>query len=274
MDLDGTSMYGTTVIGSQPVPVVHMYTQLSASYGTRWFTQFPEAPWDFTPTINSESNVAALHDWGRLYAASPPESINYLWFDAGTRFSQGDIGMFYHWTPYFYLVNNEGYLTGTPSPVVDKFETAVLPTLTAGGEQTVSLGGWSLGMPSTSANQDAAWQYIKWATGADAQKAMGQVNVKGYQFADFSRQSNYDDADLNAIYPFLPTQLEMMKLGDGKVARPPAPIYTSLEGVYGLPDQPGDDGRGFAGAGAGDHADALREYLEWQSDDPVSPRQL
>ncbi len=234
MDLDGTSMYGTTVIGAQPVPVVHMYSQLSASYGTRWFTQFPEAPWDFTPTINSDANVAALKDWNRLYAMSPPESINYLWFDAGTRFSQGDIGMFYHWTPYFYLVNNEGYLTGTPSPVVDKFETAVLPTRTAGGEQVISLGGWSLGMPSTSASQDEAWQFIKWATGSDAQKAMGQVNEKGYQFADFSRQSNYDDADLNAIYPFLSTQLEMMKLGDGKVVRPPAPIYTSLEGVYGL----------------------------------------
>ena len=26
----------------------------------------------------------------------------------------------------------------------------------------------------------------------------------------------------------------MMKLGDGKVVRPPAPIYTSLEGAYGL----------------------------------------
>ena len=234
MDLDGTSMYGTTVIGAQPVPVVHMYSQLSASYGTRWFAQFPEAPWDFTPTINSEANVAALKDWNRLYAMSPPESINYLWFDAGTRFSQGDIGMFYHWTPYFYLVNNEGYLTGTPSPVVDKFETAVLPTRTAGGEQIISLGGWSLGMPSTSASQDEAWQFIKWATGSDAQKAMGQVNEKGYQFADFSRQSNYDDADLNDIYPFLSTQLEMMKLGDGKVVRPPAPIYTSLEGVYGL----------------------------------------
>lgn len=234
MDLDGTAMHGTTVIGAQPVPVVHMYSQLSASYGTRWFRQFPEAPWDFTPTINSDANLAALKDWNRLYAMSPPESINYLWFDAGTRFSQGDIGMFYHWTPYFYLVNNEGYLTGTPSPVVDKFETAVLPTRTAGGGHVVSLGGWSLGMPSTSASQDEAWQFIKWATGSDAQKAMGQVNEKGYQFADFSRQSNYDDADLNAIYPFLSTQLEMMKLGDGKVVRPPAPIYTSLEGVYGL----------------------------------------
>jgi multiple sugar transport system substrate-binding protein len=234
MDLEGTSMFATTVIGAQPVPAVHMYTQLSASYGTRWFTQFPEAPWVFTPTINSEPNLAALNDWKRLYDLSPPESINYLWFDAGTRFSQGDIGMFYHWTPYFYLVNNEGYLTGTPSPVVDNFATAVLPTAAPGGDQIVSLGGWSLGMPSTSQSQDEAWQFIKWATGTDGQKAMGQVNVAGYQFADFSRQSNYDDADLNALYPFLSTQLEMMKLGDGKVVRPPAPIYTSLEGVYGL----------------------------------------
>ncbi len=234
MDLDGTSMFGTTVIGAQPVPVVHMYTQLAASYGTRWFEQFPNAPWDFTPTINSEANLAALNDWQRLYEWSPPESINYLWFDAGTRFSQGDIGMFYHWTPYFYLVNNEGYLTGTPSPVVDKFATAVLPTREAGGEQTVSLGGWSLGMPSTTGNQDEAWQFIKWATGTEGQKAMGEVNVAGFQFADFSRQSNYDDADLNDLYPFLSTQLEMMQLGNGKIVRPPAPIYTSLEGVYGL----------------------------------------
>ena len=63
---------------------------------------------------------------------------------------------------------------------------------------------------------------------------MGEVNVAGNQFADFSRKSNYQDAGLNELYPFLPTQLEMMHLGDGKVVRPPAPIYTSLEGVYGL----------------------------------------
>jgi multiple sugar transport system substrate-binding protein len=234
MEMDGTTFYGTTVIGAQPVPVVHMYTQLSASYGTRWFEQFPDAPWDFTPTIDSEANLAALHDWKRLYDWSPPESINYLWFDAGTRFSQADIALFYHWTPYFYLVNNDGYLTGTPSPVVDKFATAVLPTREPGGDQLVSLGGWSLGMPSTAGRQDEAWQFIKWATGTRGQKAMGQVDVAGQQFADFSRMSLYQDNDLRQIYPYLDTQLEMMQLGNGKVVRPPATIYTSLEGVYGL----------------------------------------
>ncbi len=234
MEVDGKKFFGTTLIGAQPVPVVHMFTQLSASYGTHWFKQFPEAPWDFTPTINTPENVAALKDWKKLYEMAPPECINYLWFDAGTRFSQGDIGMFFHWTPYFYLVNNEGYLSGKPSPVVDKFKTAVLPTKDAGGKQVVSLGGWALGMPSTSANQNSAWQFIKWATGAEAQKAMGKVNVKGYQFADFARASLYKDEELRKLYPYLDTQLEMMKLGNGKVARPPAPIYTSLEAVYGL----------------------------------------
>jgi len=234
MEMDGTTFYGTTLIGAQPVPVVHMYTQLSASYGTRWFTQFPEAPWDFTPTINSEPNIAAMNDWKRLYDMAPPECINYLWFDAGTRFSQGDIALFYHWTPYFYLVNNNGYLTGEPSIVVDKFATAVLPTKEPGGDQVVSLGGWSLGMPSTAANQDDAWQFMKWATGAEGQKAMGLVSAKGHQFADFSRLSLYQDEELRAIYPFLDTQLEMMRLGNGKIVRPPMPLYTSLEGVYGL----------------------------------------
>ena len=89
-------------------------------------------------------------------------------------------------------------------------------------------------MPSTAANQDASWQFINWATGAEGQKAMGLVDVKGNQFADFSRKSLYTDEELRGIYPFLDTQLEMMLLGDGKVVRPPVPIYTSLEAVYGL----------------------------------------
>jgi len=233
-EVGGKKMFGTVVIGAQPVPVVHMYTQLAASYGARWFKQFPKSPWDFNPTVNSPENLAALKDWVKLYKMAPPECINYLWFDAGTRFSQGDIGMFYHWTPYFYLVNNEGYLSGKPSPVVDKFKTAVLPVKKAGDKPVVSLGGWSLGMPSTSANKDEAWQFINWATGPEGQKAMGLANTKGYQFGDFARESLYKDADLRKVYPFLDTQLEMMKLGDGKTVRPPAPIYTSLEGVYGL----------------------------------------
>ncbi len=231
---DGKTLFGTVICGAQPVPVVHMYTQLAASQGVRWFKSFPRSPWDFTPTINSPENVAALTFYKALYDLSPPEAINYIWFDAGTRFSKGDIGMFYWWTPYFYLVKNDGYMTGKPSSIQDSLGYGVLPKLKDDAPQTISMGGWSLGIPSSSPNHDAAWEFIKWATGVEAQKKMALLPDYNYQFSDFARASLYQDADIRKIYPYLDMQLKIMQQGDGKVVRPPAPGYTTLEGVYGL----------------------------------------
>ncbi len=231
---DGKDLFGTVVCGAQPVPIVHMYTQLAASRGVRWFESFPTAPWDFTPTINSPESVEALKFYKSLYDLSPPEAINYVWFDAGTRFAQGDVGMFYWWTPYFYLVKNDGYMTGTPSVVQDKLGFGVLPKLSDDAEQTISLGGWSLGIPSSSANQEEAWQFVKWATGTETQKKMALLPDFNYQFSDFARASLYNDPEIRQIYPYLDLQLKIMQQGNGKAVRPPAPGYTTLEGVYGL----------------------------------------
>jgi multiple sugar transport system substrate-binding protein len=211
-----------------------MYTQLAASQGTRWFKQFPEkTPWDFTPTINSPENVSSLDMYKNLYSMSPQEAINYVWFDAGTRFSQGDIGMFYWWTPYFYLVKNDGYMSGTPAKIIDKYAVGLLPK-DATAPQVISNGGWSLGLPSTAGNQDAGWQFIKWACSAETQKKMGLVKDWNYQFSDFGRFSLYKDAELKKIYPYLDAQLGILQSGNGKAVRPPCPIYSTLEGIYGL----------------------------------------
>lgn len=233
-EIDGTTMFGTVVCGAQPVPIVHMYTQLAASFGARWFKSFPSAPWDFEPTINSPENERALAFYKELYDLSPPEAINYVWFDAGTRFSQGDVGMFYWWTPYFYLVKNDGYMTGTPSKVQDNLGYGILPKVSDDAEQTTSLGGWSLGIPASSENQDEAWQFVKWATGAEAQKQMALLPDFNYQFSDFARTSLYKDPEIAEIYPYLDIQLSILQQGNGKAVRPPAPGYTTLEGVYGL----------------------------------------
>jgi multiple sugar transport system substrate-binding protein len=230
----GAKMFGTVVCGAQPVPVVHMFSQLSAGHNAAWFKQFPgKEPWDFTPDMESAAMLAAVNQYKTLFDLSPAESINYNWFDAGTRYSAGDVGLLYWWTPYFYLINNDGYMTGKPSKVRGDFGVAPCP-IVPGKTPAVSLGGWGFGMPSTTNKPDAAWQFIKWATSASVQKLMGQVEKYGAQFADFSRKSLYADADMLKLYPFLPAQLDMMAHGDGKLARPPAPIYTTLEGVFGL----------------------------------------
>jgi multiple sugar transport system substrate-binding protein len=230
---DGLTMAGSVVAGQQPAPIVHMFTQISASMGARWFKSFPEAPWDFEPRVDSPENLAAVEMFLDMYKNSPPEAVNYNWFDAGMRFAKGDIGMFYWWTPYFYLVKNAGYMTGKPSSVMDKYAVAALPKA-PGVPQTVSLGGWSFGIPSSSAKRDDAWQFIKWSTSAATQKKMALYPKLNYQFSDFARRSLYADADIAKIYPYLGVQMAMMQLGNGKIARPPVPTYSSLESIMGL----------------------------------------
>ncbi len=235
-DFNGTQMHGTVVSAQQPVPLVHMVSGLSASHGVRWFKDFPDVtPWDFTPTINSPEMLQSVELFRTLAELAPPESINYNWFDAGTRFSTGagDIGMFYWWTPYFYLIKNDGYMSAVKSTVIDDYAVAPLPTAGA-TPQTVSIGGWAFGIPTSSEKVDAAWEFLKWSSSAETQKKMGLVDKFNFQFSDFARQSLYDDSDLKGIYPYLDAQRQMFADGNGKIARPPAPVYTTLEGILGL----------------------------------------
>jgi len=231
LDALGEEIYGTVICGAQPVPIVHMYTQLAVSKGVQWFKQFPKAPWDFTPTINSGENVEALKYYKQLYEHSPGESINYNWFDAGMSFAKKDIGIFFWWTPYGYLVRQAGYMVEEPSPIVGKYKIALLPHQ-PGIPQTYSLGGWSLAVPTYSANKEEAWEFVKWATSKRIQKAMALTPI--YQFNDFAREPLFRDEDCLKHYPWLSTQLYSLKEGDGKITRPPIPIYTTLEGFYGL----------------------------------------
>jgi multiple sugar transport system substrate-binding protein len=166
-----------------------------------------------------------------LYSHAPPECINYNWFDAGMSFAKQNIAMFYWWTPYAYLVRQAGYMDEQPSPVRGKYKVAPLPRM-PGKKQIYSLGGWSVAIPTYSGQKDAAWEFVKWFTGSKGQKEMGLVGLQ--QFADFQRYSNFKDKDLKAVYPWLDTLLFTLEEGNGKIARPPFPIYTTLEGFYGL----------------------------------------
>ncbi|MBK0418657.1 sugar ABC transporter substrate-binding protein [Leucobacter sp. CSA1] len=230
-NVDGTDMYGTVVLGSGPQPINHMYTQLAASKGARWFEAFPDASeWDFTPTWDSEESVESMEFYRELYKNSPAESINYLWFDAGTRFGSGDVGMMYHWTPYSYLVQRTEYMGTTESAAVDDYALAAMPQ-EPGQDQVINIGGFAFGVGANSGKKDAAWEFVKWASSAETQKKMALLDMR--QFSDFSRASLYEDAELVEAYPSLPVQLEMINEGNGKTVRPPIQNYATLEQSIG-----------------------------------------
>jgi multiple sugar transport system substrate-binding protein len=231
LDALGPDIHGTVIVGAQPVPIVHMYTGLEVSRGVRWFKQFPQSPWDFTPTINTKKSVDTLKFYKELYAHSPAESINYVWFDAGTAFSKQDIGIFYWWSPYGYLINRAGYMVPEFSKNVGKYGYAVMP-YQPGEEKLFSEGQHGLGIPVYSDKQEAAWTFIKWFTSAQGQKKMALTKLRA--FNDFAREPLFKDPELVKDYPMLPVQLIMLQHADGKVSRPHMPVYPSLEGFYGL----------------------------------------
>lgn len=229
--VNGTKMYGTVVLGSGPQPINHMYTQLAASKGARWFKAFPDASkWDFAPTWDSPDNVASMDFYHELYKNSPAESVNYLWFDAGTRFGSGDIGMMYHWTPYSYLVQRTEYMGKKESAAVDDYALAAMPQQ-PGEDQVINIGGFAFGVGANSGKKDAAWEFVKWATSAETQKKMALLDMR--QFSDFGRASLYKDEELIKAYPSLPVQFDMINQGNGKTVRPPIQNYATLEQSIG-----------------------------------------
>jgi multiple sugar transport system substrate-binding protein len=194
--------------------------------------------------------VKSLELYIKLYKESPPECINYIWFDAGLQFGmKGNVGIMFWWSPYFYLVTKAGYEVKEDSilgidgkPNYDKYRCALLPRNPA-YPQVHSVSAWTFGIPTYSANKEEAWEFIKWATSAKTQKEMGlSLEPSPYQFSDFARKSLYEDKQLQEIYPWLPLQLKLFEgwespykcIPSGKIVRPGMPLYVTLEGVYGL----------------------------------------
>ncbi|MGA8112995.1 MAG: sugar ABC transporter substrate-binding protein [Actinocatenispora sp.] len=229
--VNGTRMHGTVVAGSGPQPILHMYSQLAASNGARWFRSFPGSRhWDFTPQLDSAANRLSLRMFHELYTLSSPAAVNYVWFDAGTAFSSGTVGMFYWWSPYIRLVTRTTYMGTGKSPVVGKYAAAPLPQR-PGHPQTVSIGGYAFGISRYSTKRESCWEFIKWVSSAETQKKMAMLSNS--QFADFARESLYRDPEITHAYPFLDTQLRGLREGDGKAVRPPSMNYTTIEGYYG-----------------------------------------
>jgi multiple sugar transport system substrate-binding protein len=231
--LGDTTFYGTVIVGQQPAPIVHMWTGIHYGMGGRWFESFPEAPWNFTVRIGDNIGIKAAEYYKELYKYSPPESINYFWFDAGTRFGKGDIGMFIWWSPYAYLVSKAGYMVPEESSVVGKYAVA-LPPHEPGKPFITSGATWGLSISAYSKHKEAAWLFIKWVSSAETQKKMAlQLEPSPYQFCDFSRYSNHEDPELQRYYPWLKTQLIAFKHSMAKGVAPSIPLYFTLEGILG-----------------------------------------
>jgi len=137
-------------------------TTVVNTFGGTWFDK------DWNAKVDSPEFKAAVKFYVDLVREhGQPGAPNSGFSECLTAFGQGKAAMWYDAT------SAAGSLE---DPKVSKVSGKV-GYVTAPVDKTKSSGwlwAWSLAMPKTSKKQDSAWEYMRWATGKDYQKLVGE----------------------------------------------------------------------------------------------------
>jgi multiple sugar transport system substrate-binding protein len=144
-------MYGFVARG-QLSPLITQVSSFLYSEGGD-FTQGDKA------TVNTPEAIKAFTTYGTLLKDfAPPGVLNMSWPQAMGIFAQGKVA--------FYTDANSIYSNATDpekSKIADKVGFAVFPAGKA-GSKPYNITSWGLAMNAKTANKDAAWEFMKWAT--------------------------------------------------------------------------------------------------------------
>lgn len=163
--LTAGDVYGTIIEAKQAgEPVTHLVD---------WFYQAGGSIVDAqnNVTVNSAENKAAFdYLLGMMYddESVMPGSLGYDNADVHNMFMQGKVAMVKNW-PYMYAMCKDP----SQSTVSDRFAVAVQP---AGKNQSTAAWTWGFGISSSSKNQEAAWEFVKWATSSEKLAGLGIAN--------------------------------------------------------------------------------------------------
>lgn len=176
------------------------------------------------PAINSEANINSLKVYKELFdKAAPPGAVDYDWGGREESFRQGLAAMMETWS-----VGAPGYYDPSMSKIVDTVAITTTP-VAKGLPIKYGLGGWGMGINADidPAQQEAAWQFIKWLTSPEIQK---EFNLEGA--GSYIRKSTLADPDLNKKFPYLPVIAKSFENADGDY-RPRIPQYPEIQDLLG-----------------------------------------
>ncbi len=129
---------------------------------------------DGKATVNTPEAIKAYQTYGDLHRLSgPPGTLNMAWPQAFAVFQQGKAA---------FLTDADSLYTNLTDPkkstVSDKVGFALFPAGSAGAKP-YNITSWALGLNAKSKNQDATWEFIKWATSKEMVLKMQQAGNPG-----------------------------------------------------------------------------------------------
>ncbi len=172
------------------------------TFGGRWFDQ------DWNATLDSKESKAAINfyvDTVRKYGT--PGAAQASFAECATQYTQGNAAMWYDATSMVGTVESKA-----DSQVVGKNGYVQAPTQQT--EHSGWLYSWSLGIPKTSENVDAAWKFMSWMTDKDYMKLVGN-EIGWTAVPPGSRLSTYEIPEYaKAAKAFAEPTLTAMKAAD------------------------------------------------------------
>jgi ABC-type glycerol-3-phosphate transport system substrate-binding protein len=190
----GDELYGTAMTGQQVDPITMEFCNYLYSVGGDYYNADMSAP-----AINDEKGVQAAQlyvDAINHAAQAGAPSANYD--DSIAIYSQGHA---FSSVSFMWML---AVVDGDEDAVVrGKNKSAVMP----GG--TGLSGAWGWGIPISSPNPDAGWEFVRWVESPDV--AMRRALAGSLP----TQQAPYKDEEILAKYPWLPQAGDMITTGKG-----------------------------------------------------------
>ena len=209
-------MYGIALLGAKGSAVAQDYMAFVQQHGGSILDA------DGNVALNTADNAEILTFFGELFKYAPPGSTDYWWDQRETAFRSGIVAMMEGWS-----IARAGYENSEISSVVGLVDVTAAP-VSEGMEPKYGFGGWGIGINASSSTleQEAAWEFIKWLTSEEIQKDW--IKNDGAPI----RRSTLTDPELVAMYPWFPLMLDSFEKGDGDY-RPRIPEYSIIQDALG-----------------------------------------
>jgi multiple sugar transport system substrate-binding protein len=170
-------------------------------------------------TVNSAEGLQALNEMISWVGTISPTSITTFTEEPCRQaFQNGDAIFMRNW-PYAYSLGNDA----SKSKIAGKFDITSMPY---GGSSTTGhscVGGWNMAINAFTKHQDAAWSFMKYMLGTDAQKLLATQG----SFTP-ALKSTYDDADVQTKQPLFK---KLQPILQNSLPRPVSPVYPDLSNI-------------------------------------------
>lgn len=208
----GGRLYGYVMRAAQGNAVVADFMPIFWAFGAEMFDANGQ------PVVGSAEAVTALRFMIELGKYSPPGYVSFNADEVSAHLLQGTAAMSINWPAWI-----SAFSDTAKSKVIGKVEITTLPAGQKSG--SAEIGNWLIAIPKGSRNQEAAFDFLIWATSNDQMKKSALAGNPP------TRRSLFNDAELISKYPSYPAQLKSLETSR---PRPRTPLWNEIENTFGI----------------------------------------